>query len=208
MNTLKKLYRKYLYGQILTWILNALPSLGINISLFYLLLEGDFGTEIPMCPDDFKGFTFGILDEEEIGIIANIPRRGIDSGVQIERHKKGMPCFGVKSNGEIVAFNWANLKECHSKWHRFSLKEDEAYLFDMYTLKSHRGKNIAPFLRHRTYRALKGMGKTKFYSYSSFLNKSAVRFKKKLNARILKLYLFVELFGMFERSWVLKNYKK
>ena len=50
------------------------------------------------------------------------------------------------------------------------------------------------------------MGRDKLYSISDSFNSPAVTFKKKLNAKKLKLILFVEFFNKFKRSYTLKSY--
>lgn len=94
------------------------------------------------------------------------------------------------------------------KYHRktFHIKENEAYLFHMYTFEAHRGKNLAPYLRYQSYLMLKEMGKDRIYSITQFFNKSSKRFKKKLNSRNLKLYMNIILFKNFHYHLLLKNY--
>ena len=88
----------------------------------------------------------------------------------------------------------------------FKLNENEAYLFDAYILKAYRGHKLAPFMRYRCYRELEKMGRSTFYSYSDYFNTPANRFKKKLDARLLKLCLFIKLFEKFEWNLTLKSY--
>lgn len=83
---------------------------------------------------------------------------------------------------------------------------DEAYLFDMYTLNEFRGKGLAPFLRDKVYKELNKLGRTKCYSYSSLLNRSSILVHEKLNAKRKSLILHLELFQTWERQYKLKDY--
>ncbi len=84
--------------------------------------------------------------------------------------------------------------------------ENEAYLFDAFTLREYRGHNIAPFMRYSCYQELSKMGYNTFYSYSDYFNVPAIRFKAKLAARLLRLCLYIRLFNTFSGHWQLKKY--
>ena len=43
------------------------------------------------------------------------------------------------------------------------------------------------------------------YSYTDYFNRPAVRFKEKIGARILFVGLYVELFGMVKKNWILSR---
>jgi hypothetical protein len=76
----------------------------------------------------------------------------------------------------------------------------------MYTMDDFRGKNLAPYLRYKSYEILKELGRDKIYSVSVLFNSSAIRYKEKLNAKNLKLILYIELFKKLKWSITLKNY--
>jgi GNAT superfamily N-acetyltransferase len=105
----------------------------------------------------------------------------------LARFNDGQKCFGAKYQGKIVSFTWSNFGSCHDLLYKFPLRDDEAYLYDAFTLPSFRGKGIAPYLRVRFYKELEILGQNKFYSISRYLNKPAINFKKKLNARPILL---------------------
>jgi GNAT superfamily N-acetyltransferase len=119
--------------------------------------------------------------------------------------KAGEQCLGIKHNNEIVAFMWINFNELNYKSTVIHLKENEAYLWLMYTRDSYRGKNLAPYLRYKSYEMLKRLGREKLYSVSDYFNSPAVKFKMKLNAQKLKLILFVQLFGKVRHTYILKS---
>ena len=72
--------------------------------------------------------------------------------------------------------------------------------------KPYRGKNLAPYLRYKSYEMLKEMGRDKLYSISEYFNSPAVKFKQKLNAKKLKIILFINLFNKFSRCFTVKTY--
>jgi len=120
--------------------------------------------------------------------IALFPRDSWSSEKELlARLSKGHKCYAAKYHNKIVAFTWCNFVNCHSILYNFPLKENEAYLYDAYTTESFRGKGIAPYLRCKFYEALHTMERDVFYSISLLFNKSAVRFKSKLDARLLLL---------------------
>jgi hypothetical protein len=100
-----------------------------------------------------------------------------------------------------------NLAVCDFASLNLALKDDEAYLTYMFTMDSFRGKNLAPYLRYKSYEILKHMGRNKIYSVSVLFNSSAIRYKEKLNAKNLKLLLYIELFKRLKWSFTLKTYK-
>ena len=78
-------------------------------------------------------------------------------------------------------------------------------LFDAYTLDSFRGKGIAPYIRYQLYKELEKTGRMTLYSISERFNLSSIRFKKKLNARLVGQGLCVVLFKKWRFSTRLKK---
>jgi len=66
-------------------------------------------------------------------------------------------------------------------------------LFDLYTLISFRGRGIAPYLRYQMYKELFRLGRKRLYSISNRYNTASIRFKTKLNAKILYSGVHLEL---------------
>ena len=112
-----------------------------------------------------------------------------------------------KKGKELVGFTWSNLKEISMKWYQCPLRENEAYLFDAYTLMPYRGKGIAPYLRNFIYEELGKLGRTKLYSYSDFFNTPALKFKQKLKAEKVKLFVVIELLKKWHFIFKIKDYQ-
>jgi GNAT superfamily N-acetyltransferase len=116
-------------------------------------------------------------------------------------------CFGLKLKGEMAAYMWCNLHQCHSRLTKFPIKENEAYLCSAVTLKAYRGRNLAPLLRYELYRYLDQIGRTNFYSITEFFNTPARKFKEKLGARPLRLRLHIRLGSRCQWNITLKRFR-
>ena len=185
-----------------SWALQGvLYRLGLNIVPFYLYEEGlqvgpPSGYET--LPD---GINIRTLNADDMKAIAGMPDRDVLESVMHKRLADGNQCLGAYQKSRLVAFTWYNLDQCTYVGHRFALKSNEAYLFDAYTHPSSRGSGLAPVIRYHTYKALADRGRTRLYSMSERLNKPAVRFKQKLNARIIASGTYVELFKRWGRTY-------
>ena len=130
-----------------------------------------------------------------------------NSKSRLKRLKEGKKCLVARYHGNLAAFSWYDLESCHSSLYKFKLNEGEAYLFDAYTLKPFRGKDLACYLRFELYQELEGIGRNNLYSITEYFNKPAVRFKNKLNAKPLILGINIKLFKKWSRSWKIKGYR-
>jgi len=149
------------------------------------------------------------LTEDDIAGIASIPERPRGEAVLRERFRRGHVGIGAFDGGAIVAYTWCDL-ERFTAFGRGSvlrlLEPDEAYLYDAYTRPDYRGRSLVPMLRSEVYRVMRARGKQRLYSVSLYFNRSARRFKAKLNARELELRLWINLFDKFTRDFRLKRF--
>lgn len=207
VSLLKKIKSKVRYGLTLQSIRLKLIRIGIDISPYYWFQEGVNITKIPEIQGITADYSFESLGPEDMKIIETLDKGWSRSNERIialsENREK---CLGIKYNGEIAAFMWINFVEFKYKSTVMPLKSNEAYLTDMYTVEAYRGKNLAPFLRYKSYEMLKEMGCDVLYSISICFNSPAVKFKEKLNARKLKIILYIQLFKKFHLSFTLKSY--
>ena len=203
---LKKIRLKIRYGLTLQGIRNQLFKIGIEFSPYYLFQEGINVTEIPEIKGMDTDYSCELLKPEDMKTIGAINNAGFSEEKLLALLKTGELCLGIKHNNEIAAFMWMNYNELNYKSTVIPLKDNEAYLWFMYTRNSYRGNNLAPCLRYQSYKMLKEIGRDKLYSISDSFNSPAVTFKKKLNAKKLKLILFVEFFKKFQQSYTLKSY--
>ena len=117
-----------------------------------------------------------------------------------------MSYIGLKHKGEIAAFMIIVLGDFNYHKKVIRLNKNEAYLTHMYTFEEHRGKNLAPYLRYQSYLNLRDQGKDMIYSITQYFNTSSKRFKRKLNARNLQLYMYIILFKKYHYHFLLRNY--
>ena len=200
---LKKITDKIKHGLVLDSIRNQIARIGVNISPYYWVQEGMNPTEVPEINGTISDYTVGFIEPEEIKKINEDLGTYSVEGL-LAYYNAGKKCLGLKYKDELASFMFINLTECDFTARIIPLKNDEAYLAYMYTMKAFRGKNLAPYLRYRSYEILKKMGRDKIYSVSMFFNSSAIRYKEKLNAKNLKLVMYIEIFKKLNGDLILK----
>jgi GNAT superfamily N-acetyltransferase len=87
------------------------------------------------------------------------------------------------------------------------LKPEEAYLFAAYSDPEYRGQNLAPTLRAASYKALRDMGASTFYSHSEYFNLPARRFKQKVGGIEKDLQIELGLFKKWNRTITVWRYR-
>ena len=193
------------------YIFGRLAKIGLEISPYYLVQEGLSDESVLKLKPELDPCQPGFLEPSDMKAISSIsdgPSGMIPEDKLMGRLANGCKCFGIKHNGEIAAYMWCSLRECTDKSLSFKLKNDESYLFDACTVKAYRGKNLAPYLRYQLYRYLAEIGRTRCYSITTLFNSSSVRFKEKLKARNLRLYLYINLFDKLQWNLLLRDYER
>jgi len=191
-------------GLFLQGVRHAFAKIGIDIMPYYWVQEEVIPTETPKLRTD-QSFTFKVLEKNDLNSV-------ITEADSITEHKihqsfiKKQECVALVHEDQIAAYMFIELNDFEIKKRKFSLNANEAYLLNMFTLNNFRGKNLAPYLRHACYRHLEKQHITTKYSVSNYFNKSAIKFKKKLNSKPQKLYVNIQLFNSFEWNLVLKTY--
>ncbi|NNL15088.1 MAG: hypothetical protein HKO81_00420 [Flavobacteriaceae bacterium] len=192
-------------GLLLLGIRNRLVRIGINVLPYYWVQEEYTPCNEPpiICnPEDFK---VKYLTKEEVGLIASkVPKRL--GNELIKGFKNGQLCVGLKNNNTIAAYTFIELNDFTYNKRLFKLKDNEAYLLNMWTFHEYRGKNLAPYLRYKSYQLLREKGKDVKYSITNYFNKSSIKFKRKLNSKHLTLYLSIVLFKKIHWNFKLKDY--
>jgi ribosomal protein S18 acetylase RimI-like enzyme len=203
----QKIRQKLRYGLMMKVVLDRFAMMGLQILPFYLVEERLSEEVAPAFEKGFEDLEIVPLGPEEMETVARVRDHEFSREELLERLKRGNQCLGVKQDGALAAFTWADLSECTSEWWRFPLKDNEAYLFDAYTLEAFRGRGIAPYMRYACYMALNRMGRDRFYSVSEVFNAPSLRFKERLRARLLSLWVSVQLFRRYRWTWKLKDCK-
>jgi hypothetical protein len=201
----QKMKIKVRYGMIWQVIRKQILRMGIEISPYYLFQEGVEESALPAIKGLEPDYITGIFLPEDMGLMEN-NGSGYSPEDFLAFLKAGQKCIGIKHKGKVAAFMWINFSELKYKSLQMHLKTNEAYLWNMFTQEDYRGKNLAPYLRYKSYEMLHEMGRDTLYSISEYYNTPAIKFKRKLNARILKLSLYIRLFKKFEWNFTLKSF--
>ena len=194
---LRYIAMKLRYDSLAQLALDGLAVLGIRIEPYRLYLEG-----LALLPDDAQQASVGRDDfkvrplrREDLAFIASLPDRDHSEKSLKRRLEAGMIGLGAWRGDDLAAFVWCDLKACDYSFHAFALNSDEAYLCDTYTLPRFRGGGLAPHMRRLLYTEMARMGRTTLYSISDTFNTPSIRFKRKLNARLLDAGVGATLFG-------------
>ncbi|MEK6153681.1 GNAT family N-acetyltransferase [Flavobacteriaceae bacterium 3-367] len=193
------------HGLFLHGIRNRLARLGIDIMPYYWVQEGVTRYDTPEIRGDASEYIFSYFGETEITQI-KAKVMGIEQSDILEDYRKGQLCIGLKHRGEIAAYMFIQLDDFALRGKTFPLKKNQSYLKSMYTFESHRGKNLAPYLRNLSYELLRDRGVDTNFSISEYFNRSTIRFKKKLGSVHRTLWLSIVLFKKYKWNMVLRNY--
>lgn len=199
-------YRKGLLSHfIYERVRNSLAKVGLRISLFIVFEERPLGGAAASAA--LADCRLGLLSEADMPELAAVEGYGYSSADLVTRLKNRSLCVALRHQERIVAFTWCDTENRRHKILPVELSENEAFLYDAYTAKAYRGKNLIVLVRHRAYEELEKIGRFRFLSTSDFFNRPAIRFKKKLHAVPLQLVFYICLFNKIEKKFVLKEYK-
>lgn len=209
-----RFYRVYLvfsrvrYGLTLFSIRNILSRTGIDIEFYYWVKEGSRKFIPPVIKGNPSEFEIKKLSFEET-------QEALKSSSGMEGHleelrikfENGQSCLALTHKNKIAAYMFIETTDFVFRHKLFKLKKDEVYLLNMYTFESYRGQNCAPYLRYKSYQLLKDQGIKNIYSITAYFNTSSKKFKKKLNAKNLNLFLSINLFNKYHKHFLVKSYK-
>ncbi len=184
---------------------SVLREVHVTFNPYYVYLEGLADEPELKFQEGFADYSIEHLTAGDMKTIAGIPGRRVGLAELLKRVDNGQVCLGIKHLDELVSFTWYDVNQSNIKGRIVPLKQNEAYLFDAYTLDAYRGKGLAPYMRYRVYRELAELGKTRLYSFTDYFNSPAIRFKQKLNAKLLQLRVIVG-FRRWRFNVLLKRY--
>ena len=191
-------------GQVLFSIRNLLIRVGIHIGPYYWVREGAYPIDEPKIRLDTTKCKVSYFSLEELEEIKKTKTAfGSDFTGLL---KDGQKCLGIKFDNEIATFMFIQYDDLLFRGRMFKLNENEVYLQNMFTYDKFRGKNLAPYLRFQCYQLLNQEGIDKIYSVTTYFNKSASNFKKKLKAENLQLNLYLILFKKYTWNFTLRDY--
>jgi len=146
-----------------------------------------------------------ILTRDEMKFIGNHKENLSTTEEYIRLLESGCICMAVKSKGEIAAYSWCDPNYFRFKGRVVALNQNETYLFDARTYKAFRGKNLAPYVRYELYKFMKKRGAEKFYSVTLMSNDSSMKFKRKLGAKPIELFVYIGLLRKFNVHFRLRK---
>ncbi len=203
--SVKLIWQLIKHGLILQGVRYAFAKIGIDIMPYYWVQEEASLSQKPLIKTDSQDFIFKSLNNEEIKLILE-KSDAINEKKIIQSLDKGQECVGLKFGNQIAAYMFIELNDFIFNNRTFKIKENEAYLLNMFTFETYRGKNLAPYLRYCCYRYLENRNIMVKYSISNYFNKSAIKFKKKLNSKHIRLDVNIELFKRLQWHFTLKKY--
>jgi len=161
---------------------------------FYVFREDGAGSDSssqPALPPDFQ---LAYIGEERMGELLSLAGRDTPAeGLQM-RFMFRNPCLAILKDQRIVAFSWVAFGMFQFESYVFPLQEDEAYLFDAYTVPEYRGRGLAGVIRRQLHRDLSSQGRPRLYSVTLRNKPSALRFKSKVNGRVVDHGFYIRLF--------------
>ncbi|MGI9258047.1 MAG: GNAT family N-acetyltransferase [Gammaproteobacteria bacterium] len=181
-----------------------LTRLGLDLNLFWLFREGTT-TDEDSSAELTNTYPSSILESSDLESATAYESWHTVESFQ-SRLNEGHVCIAVKDAGRVIGFTWANPRNVHDSACDYPLESGEAYLYDAYVAPAYRGKGLAPYMRKECYRHLHQLGIESYFSISDYFNTPAVRFKKKLRAIPVRLFLKIAVGRRFRRTWVLRDY--
>jgi hypothetical protein len=213
MNQLKEILNKVKQskrdGFILNLIYAGLKKKKFELSLFYLFKEGLFGNVDLDIQPKIQPIEVGHLTSTDMASLAVKAERDYSEEKMLQMLSDGCKCMGIKYKDKFIAWAWYNLRKCDNAVYSFSfeLKENEAYLFGQRTLSAYRGRSLAPYLKYQIYKHLDDLSRTELYAIVHFSNIPSIKFRRKLRARPLKLFMNVKFLNIYNWNILLKNYR-
>ncbi len=192
------------YGLMTQSVVSRLARRGLVINPYYLFREG-----VPRVapPHPGESFVSEVLRPEDLLEAAACAPYSRNAERFEDRLGRGHVCVVVRDRGTIAGYTWADLEEINDSACDFPLQSGDAYLYDAYIAPEYRGRALAPFMRMRCYEHLSGRGVQRFFSISDYFNTPAIRFKEKLDARRIRLYLQIQVAGRELGQWLVKEYE-
>jgi hypothetical protein len=168
--------------QTISWV-RRLP---VAFGRFDVIREDARGGDPCSPPALPPGFHLTYIGAELVDEMVSLPGRDTTSEDLRMRFMCRNICLAVLKDHHIIAFSWASFGLFQFESYIFPLTENEAYLFDAFTIQEYRGRGLAGVIRRRLHRDLALKGRTHFYS--------AMRFKVKMDGLVVDSGFYVRLF--------------
>ena len=194
-------------GLLLHHLLGCLQRLGVEIDPFYLLREYPETEERDKCGIDTAISSSLLVANDTAAVIAASGPLATYNQLR-DRLGNGHKCVIVKHEDDAIGYTWINPHEISHANYRRSLEPDEVYLYGAYILPEFRGRGLAPLMRAECYRHLRRLGMRRMYSISGLFNTPAIRFKQKLRAEFLAIYLRLKIGPVELEPLLVRTYRR
>lgn len=177
----------------------------IQLIPYYIMEEfydGQKKLNVPLGKEDTET---SILTRDDMELLGNDKESAETTEELIQWIEGGCLCLAIRYKGEIAAYSWCDLNYLSIKCRIVALKPNEAYLFDARTYKAFRGKNLAPYVRYELCKLLNNRGINRFISITLWSNTASMKFKQKLGAKPIELFLYIGFFRKFHVHFRLRN---
>jgi len=193
------------YGLVAQRVIGHLSRVGLTLNPYILFREGVRPHQINW-PGLASEFPSSVLAASDLAAVAACVSR-TEQQIQA-RLDKGHLCVMLKHGTHIAGCTWADFDEVNDAACGYELGPGEAYLYDAFIAPEFRGRGLAPYMRVESYRHLRRAGRHTFYSISDYFNSPAIRFKEKLNAEAIRLYLQIKLGDRQVGQWLLRDFEQ
>ncbi len=182
----------------------AVSSL-VQVIPYYIMEEVFIDQDGQSIIPGIEDFVITVLTHDDMAYLGNHEESSTTTEQYNQMMDNGCICVAAKHRGEIAAYSWADQYHLSFKGKTIALKQNEAYLFDARTYKAFRGKNLAPYVRYKLYKLLKKRGVDRFLSLTILSNTASMKFKQKLGAKPIELFLYIGLFRKYHMHFRLRN---
>jgi ribosomal protein S18 acetylase RimI-like enzyme len=199
--------KAFRYGLVTQRVIQRLRRFGIRFRPYLLIREGvrPHQTEWPDLAQEFPSAVLDASDTKAIAEMAAFDRWRTAEDIRA-RLEKGHLCVVLRKNGSVVGFAWADPDEVNDVTCDYVLGPGEAYLYDAFVAPGFRGRELAVYMRTESYKHLRRLGRHTFYCICEYFNTPALKFKEKLGAERVALYLQIQIRGRELLHWRLKTY--
>lgn len=167
----------------------------VKVSRFYVFREDFSRADAGDLTPPVEGLHIVYLREEDAAEIHALRGEDVSVDVMRRRFERGDLCLGLRKEGELICVSWAFTGWVYFGCYRMPLKSDEVFLFDLFVKPAFRGNGIAGYARCRMWERLKRLGRNKIYSVCLRDNKPAMRFREKLQIRMVDRGVSVKIFN-------------
>jgi GNAT superfamily N-acetyltransferase len=201
LDTLRYKLRHYPLPRLM---LNALKRVGITIVPYYLFT---YSTASSRGANELRNCRLVELHADDMAGVAALPMTHSTEQAYRNRLGQGHRCYGLLLDDELVAYSWIDPRRCSYPGEVFDLAAGEVYAYDLFTVPSQRGRDLAPLLVALRNEMMRASGITTVYGVVDYFNRPSLRFGEKVGTRWQRLNLYVSLFGLIKASIVLKTYR-